>query len=382
MNIAILGYGTVGSGVYELLANTRAKALKNVTVTTVFSKPSEANPSCTTQNIEEVLADDSIKVVVEALGGLHPAYEYITRALQEKKHVITANKAVVAAHLEEFMTLAHENGVRFLFEATSGGGIPWIAALEKAKRMEDVSYFYGIFNGTSNYILDAMFQQDQSFAQALAQAQALGYAEADPASDLNGQDVRNKVIISCAVAFDAYIDPTSIPCYGIENVQKQDMEYLKKQGLCIKYIGEGYQCDSHYEAFVMPAIVPSSSIKANVSTNYNAISLYGESIGLLTFYGQGAGKFPTANAILQDLIDIVENPQKSSPPFCSTLPYLAEQKNRYLIRSGINISSPFIEKEEEGYVYTKNITANELKAFVDSYQDPALFVAKFSSFKE
>ncbi len=382
MNIGILGFGTVGSGVFEILTATTGKFSQELMVSKVFNRPLEGvHLCCLTHQIEDILEDPSIDCVVEALGGLHPAYEYIVAALKAKKHVVTANKAVVAAYMQEFLSLAKDNGVQFYFEATTGGGIPWIASLEKIKRIDPITYFYGIFNGTGNYILDAMFRKDQKFTEVLKKAQELGYAEADPSADIDGYDVMNKVIISAAVAFNAHINREDIPCYTMRTVKKQDIDYLKKHHLSMRYIGEAHRWNGSYEAFVMPNIFSDTAIEANVSANFNVGTVYGPSIGPLKFYGQGAGKLPTANAIVQDLLDIKENPHHSSLAF-TPLTYDSRQKNAFLIRTTANLSSPLIEKEEEGYYHTGKITAPQLKNLLENVEDDTLFVAKFSNFKE
>ena len=380
MNIGLLGYGTVGSGVFEILTATTGKNLQNLRVSKVFNRPLEGVcPCCLTSNIDDILLDPAIDCVVEALGGLHPAYEYIVAALKAKKHVVTANKAVVAAYLEEFLSLAKENGVQFYFEATTGGGIPWIASLEKVKRIDPITYFYGVFNGTGNYILDAMFQKDQKFGDVLKKAQDLGYAEADPSADIDGYDVMNKVIISAAVAFNAHVNREDIPCYTMATVKKRDIDYLKKHHLSMRYIGEAHRWNGSYEAFVMPNIFKDTAIEANVSANFNVGTVYGPSVGPLKFYGQGAGKLPTANAIVQDLLDIQEKNHQQPLSF-TPLRYDARQKNAFLIRTVAKIASPLIAKEEEGYYHTHKITADELKALLQGIKDDGLFVAKFAHF--
>ena len=190
MNIAILGFGTVGSGVYDIVENGD----RRMRVTAIFIRPTHpaTMPEMTT-NFDAILADPNIDVVVEAIGGLHPAYDYILRALQHGKHVVTANKAVVAQHLPEFITTAAQHHVRFYFEATTGGGIPWIRNLERAARIDQIDTIEGIFNGTSNYILDQMQRAHLDFDPVLLAAKDMGYAEADPSADIDGEDRKSVV---------------------------------------------------------------------------------------------------------------------------------------------------------------------------------------------
>ncbi|NBK97314.1 MAG: homoserine dehydrogenase, partial [Erysipelotrichia bacterium] len=247
MNVAILGFGTIGSGVYEIIKNYHSSFLNDVHVTRVLDLPQNKDKlDIITSDINDIVKDPSIDLVVETLGGLHPAYEFIMAALQNKKHVVSANKAVVAAYLQEFITEAKKQGVHFLFEASVGGGIPWLASLQKARRVDNIDFFYGIFNGTSNFILDHMYMYDKDFNDALKLAQDLGYAEANPSADIDGYDVQNKVVISSALAFDTYIDMKQFPCFSMAKISIDDIHYLKAQGKSVKYIGEAQLLDGYY----------------------------------------------------------------------------------------------------------------------------------------
>lgn len=383
MKIAILGYGTIGSGVYEIISNYKNSYINPLEVVKVLDLPQNKHKlPIITSDIEEILQDERITCVIEVMGGLHPAYEFISRALQAKKHVITANKAVVAAYMEEFLTLAKENNVRILFEASVGGGIPWIASLVKAKRVDTISKFYGIFNGTSNYILDAMYTQSKDFTEVLEKAQALGYAESDPSADIDGYDVQNKTVISSAIAFNSKIDAQAFPVYGIRHILKNDIEYLKNKNLNVKYIGEATANDTSYEAFVMPNIFATDVVEANVGSNFNMITLHGESIGPLKFYGQGAGKLPTANAMVQDVIDLYNPATDYAIDLSHPLHYEAKQQNVYLIRSSETIQHEAIASVEvyNNYVYhtTHAIQADVLQTLVDA-KDATKFVAKYAN---
>ena len=226
MKVAILGYGTVGSGVFEIITNSKSEELKNIEVKSVFAR-SRDKMHLATDDINEIINDDEISVVVECLGGLNPAYDFIKRSLESGKHVVTANKAVAAKYLDEFVSLAKENNVKFIFEASVGGGIPWLVNLERTRRVDEINRVYGIFNGTSNYILDNMYRNEQEFDSTLKTAQDLGYAEADPSADIDGGDVINKIILSNALAFDIHIEP-NFPTYSMRNITKHDIDYLKK----------------------------------------------------------------------------------------------------------------------------------------------------------
>ena len=279
MKVAILGYGTVGSGVYEIITNGKSEELKNIEVKSVFAR-SRDKMHLATDDINEIINDNEISVVVECLGGLNPAYEFIKRSLESGKHVVTANKAVAAKYLDEFVSLAKENNVKFIFEASVGGGIPWLVNLERTRRVDEINRVYGIFNGTSNYILDNMYRNEQEFDSTLKTAQDLGYAEADPSADIDGGDVINKIILSNALAFDIHIEP-NFPTYSMRNITKNDIDYLKKYDYAVKYIGETNVADGKYETSVMLSIFDKGSQEAAVELNNNIITLDGSFIGEL-----------------------------------------------------------------------------------------------------
>ena len=382
MKIAILGYGTVGSGVYDIITNGKTAELKNIEVKSVFAR-SRDKMHLATDDYNEIIEDNEISVVVECLGGINPAYEFIKKALENKKHVVTANKAVAAKYLDEFLTLAEENNVKFIFEASVGGGIPWLVNLERTRRVDEIQRVYGIFNGTSNYILDNMYRNNAEFASTLKTAQELGYAEADPSADIDGGDVVNKIILSNALAFDIHID-SNFPTYSMRNIVKNDIDYLKKYDYAVKYIGETNVEDNKYETSVMLSIFGKDSQEAAVPLNNNIITLDGSFIGELKFFGQGAGKLPTGNAIVQDIVDIYLDVPRKDMVIKNELSYSDElTKKKYLIRTEEKLNSELIEKEEqyEGsfYIETKEITLKQLKSLVAEVEtkDEKYLVAKF-----
>ena len=357
MKIAILGFGTVGSGVYEI-----AKTLKNIEVKKVLEKDlSKINIA--TDNYDEIINDKEIELVVECMGGLHPAYEFIMKALQNKKSVVSANKAVIAKYLDEFLKTARENNVEFRFEASVGGGIPCLAGIQKIRRVENIDKFYGIFNGTSNFILDNMYRFENEFFTTLKTAQELGYAEADPSADIDGYDVTNKVIISFALAYDGFIK-NDFPCFTLRNITKEDILYFKKQGYIAKYIGEATTKANDYEASVMLNLFPINALEGNVLSNYNIVTVQSHTMGEVKFYGQGAGKLPTANAIIQDILDIQANISFNPISIEKKYSYSAKLfKHRYVLRSNEELKGEFdkIEKDRNNfYHYTKEITQADL----------------------
>ena len=362
MKIAILGFGTVGSGVYEI-----AKNLKNIEVKKVLEK--DLNKiNIATDNYDEIINDKEIELVVECMGGLHPAYEFIMQALKSKKSVVSANKAVIAKYLDEFLQAAKENNVEFRFEASVGGGIPCLAGIQKIRRVENIDKFYGIFNGTSNFILDNMYRFENEFFTTLKTAQELGYAEADPSADIDGYDVTNKVIISSALAYDGFIK-NEFPCFTMRNITKEDILYFKKKGLIAKYIGEATTVGNEYEASVMLNLFPTNALEGNVLSNYNIVTVQSHTMGEVKFYGQGAGKLPTANAIIQDILDIQANISFNPISIEKKYSYSAKLfKHRYVLRSNEELKGEFdkIEKDRNNfYHYTKEITQADLLKVIE-----------------
>ena len=362
MKIAILGFGTVGSGVYEI-----AKNLKNIEVKKVLEKDlNKINTA--TDNYDEIINDKEIELVVECMGGLHPAYEFIMQALKSKKSVVSANKAVIAKYLDEFLQAAKENNVEFRFEASVGGGIPCLAGIQKIRRVENIDKFYGIFNGTSNFILDNMYRFENEFFTTLKTAQELGYAEADPSADIDGYDVTNKVIISSALAYDGFIK-NEFPCFTMRNITKEDILYFKKKGLIAKYIGEATTVGNEYEASVMLNLFPTNALEGNVLSNYNIVTVQSHTMGEVKFYGQGAGKLPTANAIIQDILDIQANISFNPISIEKKYSYSAKLfKHRYVLRSNEELKGEFDKIEKDGnnfYHYTKEITQADLLKVIE-----------------
>lgn len=315
MKAAILGYGTIGSGIYEILANATSTYTSRLAVSYIYiRKGKEKTRSEMCDDIDIILNDPEVEIVAEVLGGLEPAHTLILRALKAGKHVVTANKLVTAAYLQEFLDTARENNVQFLFEATTGGGIPWIRSVDKVKRIDAVSDFHGIFNGTTNYILDHMYKDDKDFDEVLKKAQELGYAERDPAADIDGIDISNKLQITASLAFDC-IAPDDFPVFGIRHIIREDVRYFKEKGKVLKLIAESHCENQICSCSVEPVAFEKYEMEASVPENFNLASVTGTTIGELKFYGQGAGKLATANAVVQDMIDIMEGEEAQAYDF-------------------------------------------------------------------
>ena len=296
MNIALLGFGTVGKGVYEIIRRKASSDTAAIEVShiLIYEGHDEKTMDIMTYDYEEILKDPACTTVVEVIGGIEPAHTYILKALRSGRNVVTANKAVVAAHMEEFIETARENDVQFRFEASCGGGIPWIHGLMQAKRIDPISRISGIFNGTSNYILDQMMKKDLDFDVTLKAAQEAGYAEADPSADIDGIDTANKAVISSSLAFETYCR-RDFPMSGIRNLKKSDLDWFRERGQSIRLMMLSTAQDDRYCCVVEPMARSVHSLEANVPDNFNLTTLIGDTIGELKFYGQGAGSLPTGN---------------------------------------------------------------------------------------
>ena len=301
MKIALLGHGVVGKGVDEIVSS-----LEGVEVTRILELPERCGDDARkTSDFSQIANDPEVELVCECMGGLEPAHSFIMAALEAGKHVVTSNKAVVAAYFEEFAEASRASGAALFIEATTGGGIPWIASIEKLARIDAPLRFSGILNGTTNYILDRMSREGADFDEVLAQAQERGYAEADPSADIDGIDVRNKCAISASVAFG--VAPLlDMPVTGIRNVTAADIAYLAEHGMGLRLLGRGAAEDGRFAVCVEPCALPAASLEANVPDNFNLASIEGATIGELKFYGQGAGSLPTGNAMVQDILDCIE----------------------------------------------------------------------------
>lgn len=309
MKIGLLGFGTVGSGVYEILTSDRLKR-QGIEVSAALVRDIEKYKSrCGdrvrfTADAYEILEDDEIEVIVEVLGGIEKPFEYISHALKRKKSVVTANKAVLAAHMEELLKLAEENGVSLLYEASVGGGIPLIRTLCQSARALTYDEVGGILNGTSNYILTKMSKEDLSFETALRQAQEAGFAEADPTDDIDGPDVARKISVLATTVLGRHLPLEKIFMSGIRHIADTDMSYADRWDCVVKMIGRAKQRTEGFYAGVFPAFVPKTSLIAGVNGAFNIGTAKGDFLQEVAFYGEGAGKLATAAAVVSDILDI------------------------------------------------------------------------------
>lgn len=312
--VAVMGHGTVGSGVVEVLRKNKdsiaKKAGENIILKKILDRrsfPDLPYSDLFTTDPEEILNDDDIQVVVEVLGGIEPAYTYVKRALNSGKHVVTSNKELVAEHGAELLRLARDRDVNFFFEASVGGGIPIIRPLNQCLAANEISEIIGILNGTTNYILTQMRLHGKSFDDALADAQQRGYAERDPSNDVDGYDAARKIAILSSIAFDRAVDYKDIYTEGISSITEIDMLYADELDRTIKLIAMCRDMGGKLMARVSPLMIPKDSPLATVDDAFNAILVRGDVIGDVMFYGMGAGKLPTASAVVADVIDAVKH---------------------------------------------------------------------------
>lgn len=312
MYVAIMGYGVVGSGVASLLKKNHEHIVKKSLQDAMELKyildrrtfPGDPYEHLVISDFAKIVEDEEVKIVVETMGGLHPAYEYVLASLKAGKHVVTSNKELVAAKGCELLKVAEENDVNFLFEASVGGGIPIIRPISQCLAANDINEIAGILNGTTNFILTKMISDGMTFDEALLLAQRNGYAERDPSADVDGFDACRKICILAALCFGKHVYPDSVYTEGIRKITLADVEYARAWGGVIKLIARAKLLeDNRVAVMVSPAFVQNHSQLASVDDVFNAILVRGDAIGDVVFYGKGAGAMPTASAVVADVID-------------------------------------------------------------------------------
>jgi homoserine dehydrogenase len=317
VKIALLGLGNVGQGVWKILNTNKNEIIMNcgyeIEVSKILvrdvNKPRGVvvPKEILTDNVEEIFEDDSIKIVVELMGGAEPAKNNMLRAMRLKKHVVTANKLVLATQGAELFDTAEKEGVLFYYEASVGGGIPIIREINESLTANKIEKLFGIINGTTNYILTKMTLEGMGFNEALKEAQDKGYAEADPTSDVEGFDAAYKLAIMSSLSFGTKVNLDFVYREGISNIKAVDIEYARKFGYVIKLLAVGKEADNKLELRVHPTMIPSNHPLANVNDSFNAIFIKGNAVGDLMLYGRGAGALPTGSAVVGDIISILRN---------------------------------------------------------------------------
>lgn len=362
--IGLLGFGTVGSGVYEIVSRNRETIEKKGQVSVTIGSALVRNPAemaarypevTFTTAVEDILEDETVTIVVEVLGGVDFAYDCVKRALAAGKHVVTANKDLIAKHGVELSQLASDNGVYLYYEASVGGGIPILRPLVEHLASNDVSSIYGIVNGTTNFIVSAMADRGWSYEEALEGAQVRGFAEADPTSDVEGYDAVRKLIILARLAFGVSVAFEDVPKRGITELTKETIEDARRNGYVIKLLASATVSGDEVYLEVSPFAVPKDHLLAQVAYENNAISVTGDMLDEAIFYGKGAGSLPTATSVVADVIHIAQQQARQAAvvPFEPLVTALKSQAKEAPLRRY------FVSFGEEDSRTTKELTWEE-----------------------
>ena len=318
MKIAVLGYGTIGSGVVEVLERNSASITKRageeISVKYILDLrefPGDPMEDAVVHDFSVIAEDEEIGCVVEAMGGIEPAYSYVKESLLRGKSVCTSNKALVAAHGAELLEIARQKKINFLFEASVGGGIPIIRPLNQSLTSEEIMEITGIVNGTTNYILTKMSQEGATFEAALKEAQDLGYAERNPEADVEGHDAGRKLAILASLSYGMQVDFEDIYMEGITKITDTDFKYAEVLGMEIKLLAQGKRVEDKFYAMVTPKMISANNPLYSVRGVFNSILVKGNTLGDVMFYGSGAGKLPTASAVVADIIDATKHQGKN-----------------------------------------------------------------------
>ncbi|GAB4339821.1 MAG: homoserine dehydrogenase [Candidatus Abyssubacteria bacterium] len=350
IGIGIIGLGVVGSGLYETLIQHSEEVARRTGIKLLVRKAADIDETrCAqlgipdgifTKSAADIINNPSIDVVVELIGGYSPAGEFIIEALNNRKHVVTANKALLAKQGSELVELAAKNGVDLCFEASVAGGIPILKAIREGLVGNNINYVYGIVNGTCNYILSRMTYEKMGFERALKEAQKKGFAEANPTLDIEGDDSAHKLAILASIAFNMRVDLADIYVEGITRITQDDVEYADELGYVIKLLAIAKRSGDDVEVRVHPTLISKTSLLAAVRDEFNALLVNGDVVGTTMYYGKGAGKLPTSSALVSDLVDIGKNINFGSPlrvpPFAyindRTIKSIEEVNSLYYIR--------------------------------------------------
>lgn len=347
-----MGHGVVGSGVAEILTTHKQKLFASIGEEIYVKKildlrefPDSPLADRFTKNFEDIINDIEIRVVVEVMGGLNPAYDFVKRCLKAGKSVVTSNKELVAAHGAELLAIAKEENVNFLFEASVGGGIPIIRPMSQCLVANIVDEIAGILNGTTNFILTKMIADGMQFEDALKLAQELGFAERNPAADIEGHDACRKICILASLAFGKHIYPDAVHTEGITAITLEDVKYAEAFNCVIKLIGKVKRLDDgKIDIMVAPMLVPNESQLANINYEFNGIMVRGDCTGDVVFYGKGAGKLPTASAVVADVVDCCKH--------LKTRKYLywADGNGDNIIPASQSVSAMYVRAEGENVI--------------------------------
>lgn len=367
MQVAVMGFGTVGSGVVELILKNKKsieercgqKSLDVKHILDIRDFSSHQLSNLFTKDFNDILNDKDVEIVVETMGGLNPAFDFVSKCLEAGKSVVTSNKELVAAKGYELLEMAKKNNVNFLFEASVGGGIPIIRPINQCLAANEFLEVAGILNGTTNFILTKMIDDGMDFDEALKIAQANGYAERDPSADILGHDAARKICILASLCFGKHVYPDEVETEGITNIASEDVEFAKVWGGVIKLIGRAKKLSSgKISATVGPCLIKNGCQLASVSDVFNAILVRGDAVGDTVFYGRGAGKFPTASAVVADVIDCAKHTEKRK------LIGWDDAENDYVINPHEQSSSLYIRAAVTDY----NTVSEKIKALFNDVQ--------------
>lgn len=391
IKLALLGFGTVGKGTFSILENKKEE-IKNilgeeVVVSKILKRnldfKTDISKELFTDNIEDIINDKDIKLVCEMTGDKISSYNYIKLALVNKKHVVTANKAVVSEYFEEFLNLARENNVKFLYESSVAGSIPIIEPLKKQSVINDIVKVRGILNGTSNYILHKMTSEGLDYKEVLKDAQDKGYAEADPTDDVEGLDALRKLRILSTIAFKSSIYNNDIEHFGLSSISKNDIDYLKENEYKVKLVAESYKENDKYMSIVEPVILGEEDKLYNILNAENSVEIVGENYSSLTFTGEGAGMYPTGNAVVTDIIDALIGEVYPVVINRELLNNNDDYKAVYYLRVEKDINLDNISDEIEIYndkkiIKTKKIKRKDLISSLEKLEDKNYFFARYN----
>lgn len=395
VNIAVLGYGTVGSGVVEVIRMNHdivnKRAGQEICVKRVLDLrdfPGDPVENILTHDFEDILNDEEIKVVVEVMGGVEPAYTFVKKCILAGKSVATSNKELVAQHGPELIAIAKEKNVNFFFEAAVGGGIPVIRPINTSLTADDITEITGILNGTTNYILTKMDKEGVDYDTVLKQAQELGYAERNPEADVEGGDACRKIAILTSLVYGQYLDYNRIHMEGMTKITTKDFDYATAMGYSIKLIGTTRRIDGKLYSFVAPAMLSLDNPLAKIDDVYNGILIHGNALDDVMFYGKGAGKLPTASAVVSDVVEAVKNEGNNVEIIMSETPLemggFKDMKNRFFARAAQcdneevqkkfgNVQFVNSDSDEKVFI-TEDLTEGEFEAAWNTFDKAKSFI--------
>ncbi len=372
MQIAIMGFGTIGSGVAELLIKNQKSIVAKSTQSSLEIKyildirdfSNHELGKYFTKDFNNILNDASVGIVVECMGGTSPAYEYVSSCLKAGKSVVSSNKELVAAKGYELLELAKENNVNFLFEASVGGGIPIIRPISQCLAANEICEIAGILNGTTNFILTKMIEDNMAFEDALKLAQDNGYAERDPSADILGHDAARKICILASLCFGKHVYPDAVETAGITEITPEDVAYAKNWGGVIKLIGRAVQNDDGKIIITVgPSLIQNHSQLASVDDVFNAILVRGDAIGDVVFYGKGAGKLPTASAVVADIIDCAKHTARRKAFGWGPA------EDNYVIAPNLNCGALYVRAQTDDYIAAFNAVNGAFESPVILHRD-------------